>query len=85
LEEILGEEVSGDRLVVNANSFFGEDKMWRCIESCFPGKTCPLSVDLEKRLDECTCASFSLGTGDMDDIEFINTGSLSSLSGVQDN
>lgn len=68
LKEINREKVSGNRLEVDSNSFFGKDKMWRGIEPCLPWKACPFSVSSEKGFNRCTRASFALGTGDMNDI-----------------
>lgn len=68
---------------IKTNPLFRVDEMWRGIETCLPWEAGPFPESSEKGLNECTCASFTLGPCNMDDIELIDLGRLFSVSRVR--
>lgn len=52
--------------------------MWRGIQACFLRKASPFSKGPQKDLDKRTRTSFTLGPCDVDNVEFVDIGSLRS-------
>lgn len=67
----------------DANPLFEVDEMWRGVEACFAREAGSCAERSKKRIHKRARPSLRLGTCDMNDVEVVDVGSLSRVSGVR--
>jgi hypothetical protein len=81
-EKVPGKEVFSDGMIIDSDSLLVVYEMRRRVEASVSWETGPFSVSPEERLGECTGASFAFRTGDVDDVELADIGSLSQVNRI---